>query len=149
MSAYRRDFDKTKYIIFLRKDDEFLEKYNEICEKVKNSTKKQFDSEPVYNEKYLKAKVKSYNWKINTNFHNNKISKEGSQFICLSVILIDSIFRTCRNYYPQVFLEECKYVVKEKQMPEYITNHTDISSDSDRKNSNKKNSDKRNSDEEN
>ena len=61
MSAYRRDFDKTKYIIFLRKDDEFLEKYNEICEKVKNSTKKKFDSEPVYNEKYLKDKVKSYN----------------------------------------------------------------------------------------
>ena len=40
MSAYSRDFDKTKYIIFLRKDDKFLEKYNEICEKVKNSTKK-------------------------------------------------------------------------------------------------------------
>ena len=34
-------------------------------------------------------------------------------------------------------------------MPEYITNHTDISTDSDRKNSNEKNSDKRNSDEEN
>ena len=48
-----------------------------------------------------------------------------------------------------MFLEECKYVVKEKQMPEYITNHTDISSDSDRKNSSEKNSDKRNSDEEN
>ena len=30
-----------------------------------------------------------------------------------------------------MFLEECKYVVKEKQMPEYITNHTDISCDSD------------------
>ena len=38
--------------------------------------------EPVYNEKYLKAKVKSYNGKINTNFHKNKIPKEGSQFIC-------------------------------------------------------------------
>ena len=48
-----------------------------------------------------------------------------------------------------MFLEECKYVVKEKHMPEYITNDTDISSDSDRKNSNEKNSDKRNSDEEN
>ena len=46
--------------------------------------------------------------KINTNFHNNKIPKEGFQFICLSVILIDSLFRTSKNYYPQVFLEECK-----------------------------------------
>ena len=32
-------------------DDELLEKYNEVWEKVKNSTKKEFDSEPVYNEK--------------------------------------------------------------------------------------------------
>ena len=29
----------------------------------------------VYNEKYLKAKIKSYNGKINSNFHNDKISQ--------------------------------------------------------------------------
>ena len=53
---------------------------------VKNSIKKEFDSEPVYNEKCLKAKKISYNGKITTNFHNNKIPKEDSKFICLSVI---------------------------------------------------------------
>ena len=36
-----------------------------------------------------KAKIKSDNGKTNTHFHNNKIPKEGSQFICLLVILID------------------------------------------------------------
>ena len=50
-----------------------------------------------------------------TNFHNNKILKEGSQCIWLSVILIDSIYRKNSNYYLQVFLEECKYAVKEKK----------------------------------
>ena len=49
MSACRRDFDGTKYMSFLIKDDELLEKYNEICEKVRNSIKTEFDSEPVYN----------------------------------------------------------------------------------------------------
>ena len=98
------------------KDDELLEEYNEIWERVKNSIKKEFDSEPLYNEKYLKAKIKSCNGKINTNFHNNKLPKEGSRFICLSVILIDPAFKTGNNYYPQVFLEECKYVVKEKKI---------------------------------
>ena len=34
--------------------------------------------------------MKSYNGKINTNFYNNKIPKEDSKFICLSIILIDS-----------------------------------------------------------
>ena len=57
---------KLEYISFLIKDDELLEKYNEIWEKVKNSLKKEFDSEPVYNEKYLKAKIKSYNRKKST-----------------------------------------------------------------------------------
>ena len=33
----------------------------------------------------------------------------------MSVLLIDSVFRTDKNYYPQVFLEEYKYVVKEKR----------------------------------
>ena len=32
MSAYRRDFDETKYISFSIKDDESLEKYNEVWE---------------------------------------------------------------------------------------------------------------------
>ena len=48
--------------------------------------------------------------------------KESSQFICLSVILIDFVFRTGKSY-PQMFLEECKYVVKEKKMAEYITDN--------------------------
>ena len=50
-----------------------------------------------------------------------KKPKEGSQCIYLSVILIDSVYRTGKNYYPQVFFEECKYVVEEKKMLEYIT----------------------------
>ena len=75
MTEYRKDFDETKYIYILIKDDELLEQYNEIWEKLKNSLKKELGSNPIYNEKYLKAKIKSYNGKINANFHNNKIPK--------------------------------------------------------------------------
>ena len=52
-------------ICFLIKDDEILKIYIEFWEKVKNSIKKEFESDPVYNQKYLKAKIKSYNGKIN------------------------------------------------------------------------------------
>ena len=79
MSAYRREFDETKYMSFLIKDEELFEKYNKTWEKVKNSLKKDFDGEPVYNKQYLKAKIKSYKGKINTVFYNNKIKNEGSQ----------------------------------------------------------------------
>ena len=75
--------------------------------------------------------------KINTNFHNNKIPKEGSQCTFLLVIFIDSVYRNDKNYYTQILLEESKYFVKEKKMPKFITDDIDIYSDD----SNKKDSD--------
>ena len=92
--------------------------------------------------------------KTDTKLYNNKIPTEGSQLICLSVILIDSVFRPGKNYYSQVFLEGCIYGVKEKKMPEYITDNIEISSDSDienfdEENSNEENSNKENYDKEN
>ena len=114
MSAYRKKFDGTKYMPFLIKNDKLLGKYNEIWEKVSKSREKEFDSEPIYNEKCLKTKIKSYKAKINTSFHNNKILKEGSQCTCLSLISIDSVSRTGNTYYTQVFSEKCKYIVKKK-----------------------------------
>ena len=114
--------------------------------KVKNSTKEEFDSKPVYNEKSLKAKIKPYNGKINTNSHTNKIPREGSQYICLSVILIDSVFRTGKNYYPQASLEECKNVVKEQKISKDIIDDIYIFSDSDEEISDEVNTDAENSD---
>ena len=77
MSAYRRYFDKTKCMSFLIKDDKLLEKYNKIWKKVSNIIKEEFDSNPVYHEKYIKTKIKFYNEKLNANFVNSKIPKEG------------------------------------------------------------------------
>ena len=141
---------------FLIKNNELLAKYNDIWENLKSIMKKEFDSEPVNNEKYLTAKIKSYNGKINTNFHNNKIPKEGFQCFCLSNILIDSVFTAGKHYYPQEFVEECKYALKEKRcqsllltmMPKFITNNIEIFDDSERKDSDEGISIKKNSDEE-
>ena len=59
--------------------------------------------------------------------------------------MIDSVFRTGKNFYPQVFLEKLKYIVKEKKMPKYIIKHKNIYSDE----SVKEDSDEENSDKEN
>ena len=56
--------------------------------------------------------------------------KEGVYCICLSVVLIDSVFKIGKNYYPQVFLEEFKSIVKEKELTRHITENLEISSDS-------------------
>ena len=57
-----------------------------------------------------KTKVKS----TNTNLHGNKLPKQVSRCICQTEeILIDSVFRTGKNYHPKVFSEEYKYIFKE------------------------------------
>ena len=46
--------------------------------------------------------------------------KEGCYYVCLSVILIASVFKMDKNYYPEVFSEKCKYIVKEKKKSIFI-----------------------------
>ena len=55
----------------------------------------EFDSEPVYgdNDKYIKAKIKSYRDKVNTNFQGKKMPKENASCNCLSLIMLDSVMR--------------------------------------------------------
>ena len=71
-------------------------KNNAIWDKFSKVIKNGFDSEPVYKSKYFKTKIYSYEGKMNTNFHDNKVLKEDSQYICLLVILIDSVKRLIR-----------------------------------------------------
>ena len=64
---------------------------------VRNSTNKEVDTEPFYNQKHLKTKTKFYEDKINKNVHDNGILEEGPRCIYLSVILIDSVFKMSKN----------------------------------------------------
>ena len=113
MNAYTKYFDKiNKYINFLVSDKKILEKYSEIWNKIKRLIKKEFNSEPVYNDKYIKTKIKIDNDKVHTDFQNNRIPKDNEYCACLYVILLDSIFvNSNKEYYPQIFLEECKYAI--------------------------------------
>ena len=58
---------------------------------------KKFDSNTVYNQKYTKTETKFYNGKIDTRFHSNKIPKEGSACICLSVFLLNSVYKMIKT----------------------------------------------------
>ena len=69
----------------------------------------------MYENKYIKSKKIVYNNRINTNFHDNKIPEDNEYYTCLSVILLNSVLRIDNEYYPQIFLEECKYDAKKKK----------------------------------
>ena len=111
-SAYVESYDgRTKWMYFLIEDDDLLEKYNTIWDKVNANIRKEFDSEPVYNKNYLKTKIKSHGDEV-TDFYDKKVPKLDSNHTCLGVITLDSALKEDDNYYPQVFLKECKYIEK-------------------------------------
>ena len=83
-------------------DDDLLEKYNTIWDKVSADIKSELDSEPVYNKEFLKTKIKSYGDEV-TDFYDKEIPKVGSNHSCLAVISLDSALKNDDNYYPQVF----------------------------------------------
>ena len=108
---------------FLVYDQEVLNKYNKIWDKIKDSFGKRLDSEPVYNDKYIKTKISLYS----INFYDNKMLIEKKRYICLFVILLDSIFANLhKEYYSQIFLKECKYTVKSKKIMNNINEELEL-----------------------
>ena len=82
MSRYIKYFEYgTPNMSFLIKDEEVGEKYEQIWDVVKNKVKIKFHSEPVYEHKYLKTKVKENDGTIGTNFLGNDIPKENIHYI--------------------------------------------------------------------
>ena len=114
-----------------------LERYTKIWEKISNLIDKKFDSDPVYNNKYINTKIRSYNNDIITNFHdndnkNNKLPEKNKAYRCMSLISLDSIIKINKKYYPQTLLQECVYKLINRKVENIITNiNLDSSSESD------------------
>ena len=59
----------------------------------------------------MKVKIKSHVDDV-TDFYDKEIPKADSNHTCLAVISLDSALNKNGNYYPQIFLKECKYIIK-------------------------------------
>ena len=68
ISVFVKSYDETICMYFLIEDDNLLEKYYKIWDKVSININKVFHSKPIYNEKYLKTKIKFYTGKTKINF---------------------------------------------------------------------------------
>ena len=112
MTGYARKFDENVTMSLIVKDKQLLKNYTKIREKIEKLMKINFESKPVYgdDDKYIKTKIKTYEKSIITNFHNKKTPKEKASCKCLSIIMIDSVIKANKKYYPQILLEECKYI---------------------------------------
>ena len=70
-----------------------LDKYNKIWDKIKNKLNIKFHSMPVYDETYIKAKVREFYGVIKINFSGDKVPKGNMHYTCIACITIDSVVR--------------------------------------------------------
>ena len=65
---------------FFTTNNEFLERYTAIWEKISDLVNKIFDSDPIYNNKHINTKIRSYNndtkTNCNTDNKNNKLPEK-------------------------------------------------------------------------
>ena len=120
-----------KNMSFWIKDDEVWDKYDKTWDVIKDKLNVKFHSEPVYEYKYLKTKVREFNGEIKTNFLNNGIPKENIHYYCIACITFDSVSKLNKKNHLQVYLEECKCRIKKTQIPKFIKNELKSDSESD------------------
>ena len=102
-----------------------------IWDVIKNKLGIKFYSQPIYENKCLKAKVRELNGNIKTNFLGNNVPKENTYYTCIACITLDSVLKMNKKNYPQIYLEECKYKVKQVRTPIFINTELELDSESD------------------
>ena len=107
-----------KNMSFVIKNDDVLEKYN--WDKIKETLNIKFHSKPVYDEKYIKAKVREFSGLIKINPLGGEVAKENKDYTCITCINIDSVMRMEKKNYLQVYIEKCKHSMKKTKMPKFI-----------------------------
>ena len=129
MDGYIKYFENGgKNMSFMIKDDKAWDKYDQIWNVMKDKIGIKFHSEPVCEYEYLRTKVREFDGVIKTNILGNGVTKENMHYTCIACITIDSVMKMDKNYFPRVYLEECKYKIKKIQMPRFI--NTELKSDS-------------------
>ena len=84
----------------------------------------------VYDEKYIKAKVREFSSEIKTNFLGDEVLKENEHYACIACITIDSVMRMKKKNYLQIYLEEYKYRIKKTKMTKFIEAKLELESES-------------------
>ena len=78
---------------FLIKDDEVWEKLEKIQDGIKNKLSIKFHSEPIYEQKFLKAAVREFDGVIKTNLLGNDMPKENMHYTSIACITTDFVMK--------------------------------------------------------
>ena len=111
-------------------NNEVWVKYEDIWNVIKNKLNIKLHSLPIYENKYLKTKIREFDGNIKTNFLSNDLPNENMYYTCIACTTVDSVIKTNKKNYPQDYLEECKYKAKKIHTPRFINIELETDSES-------------------
>ena len=132
MSGWIKYFENGgKKMSFKIKDDEVHVKCKRIWNKIKKLLGNiKLSSDVIYDDQYIRTKVKTFKM-VKTLFSDDIIPEERVECECISCISVDSVLKIEKKWYPQVYLEQCKYKVKERKIKNLIDYDLDSDYESD------------------
>ena len=108
-------------LISLRIDDEeLLEKYNAIWTKIEDLKNIKLNFLSVYDDKYLKSKIRIFGNKVYCNFRRLNVPEDDVECESFTAISIDSLLVYHKKYYRQVYLDNCAYKFVSKHKTDYF-----------------------------
>ena len=117
-SAYTMSFNVSE-------EKEWMSQYKKIWNEVESQLFEKMVTEPIKREgRYVNGKLKTWKERIKTNFHGQDVPYD---MYCnaTAVLKIDSVYKQGKNYHPQVYVEECKYIDAENQQCSMLSDDDD------------------------
>ena len=124
MSGYVKIFkveDKAnKLMSFCIDDGKILEKYKAIWTKIEDLKNIKLNALPVYDDRYIKTKIRTSGDKVYTNFRGLNMPEDDIECESFIVISIDSLLVYENKNYLKVHLDNCGNKIVNKQMTYYL-----------------------------
>ena len=103
-----------KLISFSVDDEKLLEKYKAIWTKIEDLKNVKLNALLVYDDKYIKTKIRRYGYKICTNFSGLNVPEDDVECKSCTVVSIDSLLVYKSKYFLYVYRDNCVYKITKK-----------------------------------
>ena len=109
-----------KLMSFQIDNEKLLGKYKAIWTTIEDLKNIKLNALPVYDDKLMKTKTRTFGDKVHTNFRGLNVPEDDKECESFTVISINSLLVYDKEYSLQVYLKNCAYKVVNKQMADYL-----------------------------
>ena len=109
-----------KLMSFQIDNEKLLGRYKTIWTMIEDLKNIKLNALPVYDDKLMKTKTRTFGDKVHTNFRGLNVPEDDKECESFTVISINSLLVYDKEYFLQVYLENCAYKIVNKQMADYL-----------------------------